>query len=205
MQVIQTIDRKSKDQFIIDSILIDGQTDKFSILYNKYFNKVFHKSFSICKNYDDALDISQEIFIKVYSKLNQFEGRSSFSTWLFRITTNENFLFLRKKKKRFVSNIEDEFVLEDHSLELLQDKLADETKAINLLEILNQMSEDDKTILMIKYIEKKSVKETASMLNLNEAAAKMRLMRSRKRLLRLYQSLPLDIMTEKNYQKVLKI
>ena len=76
-----------------------GDQGAFEELYNRYRHKVFSLSYRMTGNTSDAEDLCQEIFVQVFRKIGSFEGRSSFSTWLYRVATNRSRDFLRKKKR----------------------------------------------------------------------------------------------------------
>jgi RNA polymerase sigma-70 factor, ECF subfamily len=84
-----------------ENILIEkskeGDFEAFEELVELYEKKVYNIAWNMVRNPEDAEEVLQETFLKVYDKLNQFEGRSKFSTWLFRIATNEALMILRKR------------------------------------------------------------------------------------------------------------
>src|SRR5690554_3014319 len=80
----------------------NGNEKAFTELIERYQNKVYNTAYRILGNHEDALDLAQESFIRIYKNLNKFQGKSSFSTWLFRITTNLCRDELRKRKRKLV-------------------------------------------------------------------------------------------------------
>ena len=76
----------------------DGDFEAFEKLVNLHEKHVYNIAWNMLRNQEDAEEVLQETFIKAYDKLNQFEGRSKFSTWLYRIATNEALMMIRKKK-----------------------------------------------------------------------------------------------------------
>ena len=84
---------------LIQSILSGNQQD-FKLLIKKYEANVFRTAIGFLHNKQDAEDITQDVFIKVYQSLSSFNGKAAFSTWLYRITVNSSLNFLRKKKRR---------------------------------------------------------------------------------------------------------
>ena len=75
----------------------------FKYLVENYKEFVFNTCISIIQNIDDSDDISQEVFIQVYKSIKNFKGKSSLSTWIYKITVSKCFEYLRfkKRKKRF--------------------------------------------------------------------------------------------------------
>jgi len=75
----------------------EGNFEAFEELVNLHEKHVYNIAWNMLRNQEDAEEVLQETFIKAYDKLNQFEGRSKFSTWLYRIATNEALMIIRKK------------------------------------------------------------------------------------------------------------
>jgi len=75
----------------------EGDFEAFEELVNLHEKHVYNIAWNMLRNQEDAEEVLQETFIKAYNKLNQFEGRSKFSTWLYRIATNEALMIIRKK------------------------------------------------------------------------------------------------------------
>jgi RNA polymerase sigma factor (sigma-70 family) len=86
------------DEQVLKEIL-NGETGYYEILYHRYREKVLDKCYSILKDRQLAVEFTQDIFSKVYEKLNGFKGKSSFSSWLYAITYNHCIEYLRHKKK----------------------------------------------------------------------------------------------------------
>jgi RNA polymerase sigma-70 factor, ECF subfamily len=88
-----------QDFDLIDSIL-DGNLKDFELLINKYQPNIFRLSIGLLHNREDAEELTQDIFIKLYHSLSTFNKKSAFSTWLYRLTINTCLNALKKKKKR---------------------------------------------------------------------------------------------------------
>jgi len=87
-----------RDQFLIARAR-KGDNIAFEAIVNRYKNQVFTSAFFIMGNGHDASDAAQEVFLKIYKSLHKFGGRSKFSTWLFRLTTNTCIDLIRKRKR----------------------------------------------------------------------------------------------------------
>lgn len=87
-----------RDKFLIARAR-KGDNLAFEALVNRYKNQVFTSAFFITGNSHDASDAAQEVFLKIYKSLHKFAGRSKFSTWLFRLTTNTCIDLIRKRKR----------------------------------------------------------------------------------------------------------
>ena len=77
----------------------DSPAPAFRKIVDEYRSRVFHTAFGILQNEEDAKDITQEVFLKVYEKLDTFKGEARVSTWIYRITVNTCLDMLRKRKK----------------------------------------------------------------------------------------------------------
>ena len=84
---------------LIQSILY-GNQQNFKLLIKKYEANVFRTAIGFLHNKQDAEEITQDVFVKVYQSLSSFRGKAAFSTWLYRITVNTCLNYLRKKKRR---------------------------------------------------------------------------------------------------------
>ena len=97
------------DGEVIRLYLQTHRSDYFSVLYQRYASKVFGKCISILKDYDEAKDAVQDIFVKIMTHLVNFGERAQFSTWIYSITYNYCIDVIRKKKKEkmlFTDDIE---------------------------------------------------------------------------------------------------
>lgn len=178
---------KFTDEEIVILIREGQEQAHFTILYDRYYKKVLDKCYSMTKSKTMAEDLTQDIMVKAMEKLNQFMGKSSFSTWIYAITYNHCIEYLRNHKRiKFedwseMLDLPEETTDEDieQVLELKEERLA------LLLELLKP---EDKAIILLKYDEGFSIKNIMPILNLeSESAAKMRLNRAKKRLIALYK------------------
>ena len=76
-----------KDQLIIDQIL-GGDKQLFSVLVDRYKNLVFTLCLRLLKNREEAEELAQDSFVKIYKSLSKFKGEAKFSTWIYRVTYN---------------------------------------------------------------------------------------------------------------------
>ena len=167
-----------------------GDESAFEELVKKYQQKVYAIAFGIAHNQQDALDITQEVFIKIYRKLKNFRGASSFYTWLYRITANLSIDFQRRRKK--VTQVDfDEKILEEPTLEarMGEDKKYDpseilERKEIHgaILKAIEMLPEDQRTAVVLRELENLSYKEIAEAMNCSLGTVMSRLHYGRKKL-----------------------
>jgi RNA polymerase sigma-70 factor (ECF subfamily) len=95
-------EKLSKYQKLDDSELVQlvkiGEAEPFDELVRRHSVKIHDLCYKILRNYDDASDMAQETFIKAYRKINKFDGRSQFSTWLYRIAVNNCLNYIKKQR-----------------------------------------------------------------------------------------------------------
>lgn len=170
--------------------LQSGDRTEFALFVEAYSGQVYRLALKMLQNPQDAEDILQETFIKAYKALPNFEGRSSLSTWLYRIATNEALMFLRKKRPVQVSV--DEPLENDDGDErprqiidwccLPENELMSTESRANLDHSVQQLPDSLKAVFLLRDIEGLSTRETAEVLDISESAVKTRLSRGRFRL-----------------------
>lgn len=168
-----------------------GDDMAFRQIVERYQSKVFSIIYGILRNHNDAEDIAQQVFSKVYFSLKNFDFRSSLLTWVYKITVNECYDYLRKKKVRklvYESDFsEDEAMRMDNS-EAARDMVApvDTTLARRdyISKLLAKLSSEERSLLLMKEVEGHSVEELAKMTGINENTIKVKLFRARQKLVK---------------------
>jgi len=167
-----------------------GDQHAFELLVRKYKMAVFNTIYSIIGNTQEADDIAQEVFLKVYTKVGSFKGKSSFSTWLYRITVNKCIDELRKRNNRIISyetefNEEEKLKLED----VLAGKETDITEELRQKELqdiiqkaMNSLPEKYRIILTLKEIEGLSYNEISRVMKISVGKVRIWLFRARQKL-----------------------
>lgn len=178
--------KKLSDEDLITQIVATNNTLLFSTLYDRYGKKVYNKCYSFSRNEDEAKDLTQDVFLKLFTKLNTFQGKSKFSTWLYSFTYNFCVNYVNRDKARKMDDVSDSMEDHDYYLSEIQD-IPDEDlfeMRVNKLQIaLENINPDDKAILLLKYQDDVTVKELQTVLKVGESAVKMRLKRARIRVL----------------------
>jgi RNA polymerase sigma-70 factor (ECF subfamily) len=174
----------------------NGDEMAFRELVERYQSKIFSIIYGILRNHNDAEDIAQQVFAKVYFSIRNFDFRSSLLTWIYKITVNECYDYLRKKKVRklvYESDFsEDDAVLMENSGAAvdpgmpIDESLAQRDLAVKLLE---KISQEDRNLLLLKEVEGHSVEELAGMTGMNENTIKVKLFRARQKLVKAAQRL----------------
>jgi RNA polymerase sigma-70 factor (ECF subfamily) len=166
-----------------------GDMGAFEELVRRYDRQLLRIAQQITQNSEDAQDVVQETFLKVFQKLHQFQRKSKFSTWLIRIALNQSMMKMRKR--RSIQEVPLEY--EDSEGECLPMDVADWSpdaeqlySRVELQRILRKALEklipDLRVTFVLRDIEGLSIHETAAVLNLNPGAVKARLYRARLRL-----------------------
>lgn len=179
---------KPSDEEIILKLQVEFDPKLFSILIEHHRPTIKNKCLKYVKNKDMAEDLCQDILIKLYLKINTFRNGSRFTTWLFSIIHNHCMDYLKNSRKEIHHEITKE--LRDEVGELLESE--NEFSNVMTEELLNhlleQITPEGKLILLLKYKERKSIKEIQTALNINESTVKMRLKRAKDKINRLYRS-----------------
>jgi RNA polymerase sigma-70 factor, ECF subfamily len=162
--------------------------EAFEELVRRHQHRVFAVAGGILRRREDAEDIAQQVFVKAYFSLKRFDQRAAFSTWLYKITVNECWDLLRKRKVRplvYESDLSEEqarqFGATDERASEepdISEKLVARQRVQNLMAGLD---ERDRTMLIMKEVEGFAVEEIAEILGLNANTVKVRLFRARRR------------------------
>ncbi|MEN1784971.1 MAG: RNA polymerase sigma factor [Bacteroidota bacterium] len=180
------------DEDLVKQIVARNDTLRFGVLYDRYVSMVYNKCFSFAQSQDEAEDLTQDVFLRLFIKLASFEGRSKFSTWLYSFTYNFCVNYVNRNKQR---KIQEQSVSMDDVDYKIAEEVPDESiyqmKADRLKKTLERVSPEDRSLLLLKYQDGASVKELAHLLDLGESAVKMRLKRAKSRLMEHYQTLEL--------------
>ena len=173
-----------------------GDEPAFRELVEKYQSKVFSIIHGIVRQRNDVEDIAQQVFAKVFFSIRNFDFRSSLITWIYKITVNECFDYLRKKKVRklvYESDLSEDEVRRVENTEPSVDRApaADSSLAKRdyVLKLMSRVSEEERALLMLKEVEGYSVEELAEMMSMNENTIKVKLFRARQKLVKAAQRL----------------
>ena len=159
-----------------------GDMHAFEELILQHEKIVYNVALRMMNHSEDAKDISQEVFLKAYRNIGNFDERSQFSTWIYRIAYNEATSALRKKDKELLS-------FDDRMWNSLSDKEIDEEldtenemQIQKLQQALTQLKPDEQALVTLFYEEEKNIEEIAYIFHLTESNVKVKLHRIRKKL-----------------------
>jgi RNA polymerase sigma-70 factor (ECF subfamily) len=172
-----------------------GDERAFTALVNRYEDLVYSFSLKICRDQEKAEETLQDTFVNVFRKLRQFDGRSKFSTWLYRIVSNNCLMKQRRRKAEEVTVSIDEppgFHEGDDSevggalaqtipswVDSPLDRMMTRELRVRLDEAIEKLPMDCRVVFVLRDIEGKSAEETARILRLSVPAVKSRLRRAR--------------------------
>jgi RNA polymerase sigma-70 factor, ECF subfamily len=180
--------RRGEDQELVRRAQ-HGDTAAFEVLVKKHQGRVFAVAGGILRNREDVEDIAQQVFVKAYFSLKKFDQRAAFSTWLYKITVNECWDLLRKKKVRplvYESELSEEQATMYLATEQKGDSGPDVTEQLEVRQQLDQwldcLEERDRTMLTLKEVQGFTVEEIAEIVGINGNTVKVRLFRARQRI-----------------------
>lgn len=151
------------DQQLIDEFL-NGNEQGFNELVRRYQEKVYRVARRMMGDHDEADDVVQEVFIKLYQAVKEFRGESSVYTWLYRITTNAALNALRKKKVREYISIDDA-AQQIESDVTPPDQAAEEKERKSAIEkAVASLPRKQRAVFVMRYYEEKSYDEIALIL-----------------------------------------
>lgn len=164
-----------------------GDLAAFNELVKKYEKQVYNFAYRLTGNYDDASDVAQDAFLRVYSAIGSFRGDASFSTWLFRITTN---VFLDERKRARAhprASLDDYLDLEESSVTRqiedpspTPDAVTEEKERGQILQgAIQSLPEYQRVMVVLYHTQQKSYEEIAEILDLPIGTVKSRLNRAR--------------------------
>ena len=166
--------------------------EAYEELVRRHQHRVFAVAGGILRRREDVEDIAQQVFVKAYFSLKRFDQRAAFSTWLYKITVNECWDLLRKKKVRplvYESDLSEEQARQIVTAEAkgaIAPDISERLEARQRVEqLLEGLDERDRLMLVLKEVEGFSIEEVAEVLDLNANTVKVRLFRARRRIVSL--------------------
>lgn len=169
--------------------IMEGDPEAFAILLNQHQDAVHSLILQIVSSPEDAEELTQDVFIKAFNKIETFRGDAGISTWLYRIAYNTAISSTRKRKQtnitldeKIMNNIPDDMVdgiLNEEADEMLLQKMED---------AINKLKPEEKALLSLYYNQEKPVNEIAKITQLTAANVKIKLFRTRKKIASIIQN-----------------
>jgi len=156
-----------------------GSEQAFALLYERYSAKVYNIALSYTKEVEEAEEITQDVFVKIYKSSATFKGTSSLSTWIYRISVNTSLNYL-KKKNRFTlfkgTLTESQSINFEHPGVLMENK----ENAVALYQAMDGLPNSQKTAFILSYIEDLPRQEVANIMETSLKAVESLLQRAKK-------------------------
>ncbi len=163
--------------------ILQGDARAFSALVDNYKNMVYTVALRMLKNSEEAEEVAQDTFIKVFKSLKRFKGDSKLSTWIYRIAYNTCLDKLKSKsRERNTIDIENIGSMELQPVENALDIMVRSERQALLRACVQQLAPKDAALLTLFYFEEKNLNELGKILKMKESAVKVGLFRARGRL-----------------------
>jgi RNA polymerase sigma-70 factor (ECF subfamily) len=181
--------KELSDEELVKAIVLKNDTLLFGILYDRYAKLVYNKCRGFSRYDDEAEDLTQDIFLKLFVKLNTFKEKSKFSTWMYSFIYNHcvNYVNRSTAKKIEKQSVDTDNLKDEYSgFQEQDDADIQNLKVEKLKEALEKISPEEKMILLLKYQDSLSIKDLTRILDIGESAVKMRLKRAKEKLINVY-------------------
>lgn len=174
--------KEQDDIYHVQSVLA-GNTAAFAVLVNRHKEMAFNIALKIVRHREDAEEIAQDAFVKVYQSLRSFKGDSKFSTWLYRIVYNAAISHTRKRHQDFVP-IDDRVMGDTTEDEILEDldRVDSDQQAVLVNKAIDRLPPDDSALVTLFYMEENSIEDISQITGLSVSNVKVKLHRIRKKL-----------------------
>lgn len=166
-----------------------GNKKAFGELVNKYYDMVFGISYGVMRNREQAKDVAQDVFLKVYRDLYKFEEKSKFKTWLYRVTVNAALDQVRKRKPTRSLDMTDASTEDDTKPMVLEDgaagprdRASQEELKVLVKRTLDDLSEEHRSVLVLREWQGLSYEEISETLEIEIGTVMSRIFYARKKL-----------------------
>jgi RNA polymerase sigma factor (sigma-70 family) len=186
MEINPNFSANAKNDFMLVIRAKDGDQKAYAELMQRYKDSIYFMALKMVNNKDDAMDLTVETFGKAFENIEKYKPDFAFSTWLFRIATNNCIDFIRKKRLNVVSlqSISEEDK-DEKQLQIASDTLNPEQTSIKkqesekLKSIVDQLPQRYRTLIILRYYDEQSYEEIAQQLDLPLGTVKAQLFRAR--------------------------
>jgi RNA polymerase sigma-70 factor (ECF subfamily) len=175
-----------EEKVLIEKV-IEGDRKACKELYDGFSSRVYNTIIGILQNTEDAEDVTQEVFVRIFKSIQSFKRESSLSTWIYRITVNKAFEFIRsrKRKKRFAV-VKSIFAKEEveEPVDFLHPGIIEENKERGkiLFKAINKLSEKQKTAFILSKVENLSYKDISEIMKLSLSSVESLIFRAKENL-----------------------
>jgi RNA polymerase sigma-70 factor (ECF subfamily) len=186
--IAQPHEARPRDTELVERVK-QGDEAAFGALVECHQEKVYRLAWNLTHHAQDAEEVTQDVFLKVYRKIGSFDGRAAFGTWLYRVATNTALMKLRGRRREFHLAVEEEgpaFLPDGRHARpvadwsaLPEDELLSAERRRVLMEAIEALPNDYKAVVVLRDVEGLSNHEVAEVLGVSVAAIKSRLHRAR--------------------------
>ena len=164
-----------------------GDRDAFATLVTRYQGPIFNAAYRVLGNRDDAADVAQAVFLRVAERVDDFDPRFRFFSWIYRIAVNESLNQLRRNGRDDPLDEENDIPGPDN--EGPEHKASEAELSRHVHSVLQGMRADDRVMIMLRHFSSCSYGEIGEILGIGEATVKSRLHEARQRMKPLFQGL----------------
>jgi len=172
-----------------------GDASAFNEIVRAYRKRILGTIFRLISRPEDVEDVAQDVFVRLYFSLDQLRAPEVFEPWLYRLTVNAAYDYLRKRRRsadvRMADLSEEQLSLADAAAGAKESEKQENQKQLRetLNVLMDQVSEDDRILLGLKELQGLSLRELSEVYRVSENVLKVRLFRARKRVLKAYDRL----------------
>lgn len=175
------------DDVIVQEVL-DGNRERYRLLVTRYQRQIYNLMYRYCRNDEDAADLTQEAFVRVFTRLHQYRTGQRFFSWLYSLAVNLARDWYRKSRKQ--QALRSELITNSAALNtgsVQQEKMEQDQEILQLEQALDLLPDKTREIVILRYRHELSIKEVAKVFGLGESAVKMRLSRAMQQLRNIMQ------------------
>jgi len=172
-----------KDDIIYIEQVLSGKINAFSYIVDRHKNRAYNLAFRICGNHEEAEEIAQDSFMKVYRALPGFKMKSSFATWLYRIVYNTAISHVRGRKIKILSLEDFPADATDFQSAGISEEEADRDYRNSLVNFaLQKITEEERGLISLYYYDELSTDEISEVTSISKSNIKVKLFRARQKM-----------------------
>lgn len=173
----------TNDENILIDAINNGDTRAYAQLVDRYKDLVYTLALRMLKHKEEAEEVAQDTFIKVFKSLGKFKGDSKFSTWIYKVAYNTCLDNIKKNKKHLNNVAIDEYTFNKlDTIDNALDNIINEEKSTLIKNCIDKLPEDSSALLTLFYFEELSLDEISKIINVEANTVKVKLFRARKKL-----------------------
>jgi RNA polymerase sigma-70 factor (ECF subfamily) len=177
-----------KDDILYIEQVLSGKINAFSYIVDRHKNRAYNLAFRICGNHEEAEEIAQDAFMKVYRSLSGFKMKSSFATWLYRIVYNTAISHVRSRKIRVLSLEDFPADATDFLSAGISEEEADRDYRNSLVNFaLQKITEEERGLISLYYYDEMGTDEISDVTGISRSNIKVKLFRARQKMIEIIE------------------